>query len=103
MTLSRLTNTSCFLFRLNILQDFRAKRRLLSVYLFFKKRFFVAYDSMSILSPLMHTYRFHINALRISPLVSKVLVQFLFSGLGYFVKLNKVLDNSQISVKSRST
>ena len=67
-----------------------------------QKARFLAYDSVSVLSPLVHTYRFHVNALCISPFVSEVLVQFLFSGLRYFVKFNKVLDNSQISVKSRS-
>lgn len=48
-------------------------------------------------------YRFHVNTLSISPLMPKILVQFLFGGLWYLVKADKVFDDPQISVKARRT
>ena len=49
------------------------------------------------------TYCFHVNTFSISPFVPKILVQLLFGGLWYFVKADKVLDDSQISVKTGRT
>ena len=46
------------------------------------------------------SYRFHVNALGVSPLMSEIFVQLLSSGLGNFVKTNEVFDDPQVTMKA---